>query len=74
MEFEIEGISCLMNKSHEIYLFGMVIDWENGLNNRGFTYKTRMQHHLWLRHELWNLTLLFNFHLQFLLVPGILSS
>jgi iron-sulfur cluster assembly protein len=39
LEFEIEGIPCLLNKAHEIYLFGMVIDWENGLNNRGFTYK-----------------------------------
>ena len=38
-QFEIEGISCIMNKSHEMYLFGMEIDWQEGLNNRGFTFK-----------------------------------
>jgi iron-sulfur cluster assembly protein len=38
-EFEIEGISCVMNRSHEIYLYGMQIDWQDGLNNRGFTFK-----------------------------------
>jgi iron-sulfur cluster assembly protein len=39
MKFEIEDISCIMNKSHEMYLYGMEIDWEDGLNNRGFTFK-----------------------------------
>jgi iron-sulfur cluster assembly protein len=39
VDFEIEGIHCIMNKSHELYLFGMEIDWENGLNNRGFTFQ-----------------------------------
>ena len=38
-EFEIEGIKCVMNKSHEMYLYGMQVDWEDGLNNRGFTFK-----------------------------------
>jgi iron-sulfur cluster assembly protein len=37
--FDIEGISCIMNKAHEIYLLGMQIDWVEGLNNRGFTFK-----------------------------------
>ena len=37
--FEIEGISCVMEKSHEIYLFGMEVDWKDGLSNRGFTFK-----------------------------------
>jgi iron-sulfur cluster assembly protein len=37
--FEIEGIPCIMNKSHEIYLVGMLIDWQDGLNNRGFTFR-----------------------------------
>ncbi len=37
-EFQIEGINCVMNKSHEIYLFGMQVDWQDGLNNRGFTF------------------------------------
>ncbi|HYM94704.1 MAG TPA: iron-sulfur cluster assembly accessory protein [Chitinophagaceae bacterium] len=38
-DFEIEGIKCIMNKAHEIYLYGMEVDWEDGLNNRGFTFK-----------------------------------
>jgi iron-sulfur cluster assembly protein len=37
--FEIDGISCILNKAHEIYLYGMQIDWEDGLNNRGFSFK-----------------------------------
>lgn len=36
--FEIEGITCIMDKSHGMYLYGMQIDWDNGLNNRGFTF------------------------------------
>lgn len=36
--FEIEGISCVMNKSHGIYLMGMEVDWQDGLNSRGFTF------------------------------------
>ena len=38
-EFEIDGIPCIMDKSHEIYLYGMQVDWQDGLNNRGFTFK-----------------------------------
>ena len=38
-EFEVEGIKCVMNKAHEMYLYGMQVDWEDGLNNRGFTFK-----------------------------------
>ena len=37
--FQIEGIDCSMDKAHEMYLFGMVVDWQDGLNNRGFTFK-----------------------------------
>ena len=37
-EFEIEGVTCIMNKAHEIYLLGMQIDWQDGLNARGFTF------------------------------------
>ena len=37
-EFELEGIRCIMNKAHEMYLAGIEIDWEEGLNNRGFTF------------------------------------
>lgn len=39
MHFEVEGISCIMEKSHEMYLLGMQVDWQDGLNNRGFTFK-----------------------------------
>lgn len=39
IEFEIAGIRCIMNKAHEMYLFGIVIDWQEGLNNRGFVFK-----------------------------------
>ncbi len=38
-EFQIDGIICVMNKAHEMYLFGMQVDWQDGLNNRGFTFK-----------------------------------
>jgi len=37
--FEIESIACIMDKSHELYLYGMEIDWQDGLNNRGFVFK-----------------------------------
>lgn len=36
--FEIEGIPCIMEKSHGIYLTGMEVDWQGGLNSRGFTF------------------------------------
>jgi len=37
--FEIEGIPCIMEKAHGIYLTGMEVDWQGGLNSRGFTFK-----------------------------------
>ena len=37
--FEIEGIPCIMDRSHGIYLMGMEVDWQGGLNSRGFTFK-----------------------------------
>ncbi len=36
--FETNGIQCIIDKSHKIYLEGMEIHWDNGLNNRGFTF------------------------------------
>ena len=36
--FEIDGISCIMESAHAIYLMGMEIDWQGGLNSRGFTF------------------------------------
>jgi iron-sulfur cluster assembly protein len=38
-EYEFEGVHYVMDKAHEMYLFGMEINWENGLNNRGFDFK-----------------------------------
>ena len=38
-KFEIEGIPFIMEKTHGIYLMGMEIDWQGGLNSRGFTFK-----------------------------------
>ena len=38
-DFEFEGLPFVMNKSHGIYLMGMEIDWQDGLNSRGFTFK-----------------------------------
>lgn len=37
-EYEVNGVGFIMDKSHELYLAGMEIDWQNGLNNRGFTF------------------------------------
>jgi len=37
--YEFEGVPFVMEKAHELYLMGMQIDWENGLNNRGFAFK-----------------------------------
>ena len=38
-EFEVDGIKFLMNPSHAIYLAGMEIDYQVGLNARGFVFK-----------------------------------
>lgn len=36
--FFIDGISCIINPAHLIYLNNMEINWEGGLNARGFTF------------------------------------
>lgn len=36
--FEIDNIPCIMDPAHAIYLKGMEINWEGGLNSRGFTF------------------------------------
>ncbi len=36
--YEINGVKVFMQKSHAIYLLGIEIDWEDGLNNRGFSF------------------------------------
>ncbi len=37
--FEIEGIPVVMKNAHGIYLFGMEVDYSDGLNARGFVFK-----------------------------------
>lgn len=37
--YEVDSISFIMEKAHSIYLVGMEIDWQGGLNSRGFTFK-----------------------------------
>jgi len=37
--FESNTLSFIMNPSHGIYLSGMEVDWEDGLNARGFSFK-----------------------------------
>ncbi len=37
-QFSIEGLLCFMNYSDELYLYGMQVDWQGGLNSRGFTF------------------------------------
>jgi iron-sulfur cluster assembly protein len=36
--YDFEGLEFIMNKSHGLYLFGMQVDWQDGLNSRGFTF------------------------------------
>lgn len=36
--FDISGIPVVMDKAHGIYLMGMEVDWQGGLNSRGFTF------------------------------------
>jgi iron-sulfur cluster assembly protein len=36
--FEIDGLKIYMNKAHALYLAGMEIAYENGLNARGFSF------------------------------------
>jgi iron-sulfur cluster assembly protein len=37
-EYLIDGIKVFMNKAHGLYLVGMQIDFQDGLNARGFTF------------------------------------
>jgi iron-sulfur cluster assembly protein len=36
--YEIEGIPVVMKRSHGLYLLGMEVDFQHGLNARGFTF------------------------------------
>lgn len=37
-EYDLEGIRIFMHKAHGLYLAGMEIDFQDGLNARGFTF------------------------------------
>ena len=36
--YQAEGFNFIMEQAHEMYLYGMQIDWQGGLNSRGFTF------------------------------------
>lgn len=38
-EYDSDGFRFVIENSHEIYLVGMQIDWQGGLNSRGFTFE-----------------------------------
>jgi iron-sulfur cluster assembly accessory protein len=38
VEYHFDDLTFIMEKAHEIYLLGMQIDWQGGLNSRGFTF------------------------------------
>jgi len=37
-EYSIDGIKVFMHKAHGLYLAGMQVDFQDGLNARGFTF------------------------------------
>ena len=37
-DYDYEGLQFIMDKAHEMYLYGMEVNWEGGLNSRGFTF------------------------------------
>lgn len=37
--YEFDGLTFVIDKAHELYLYGMEIDWQGGLNSRGFTFQ-----------------------------------
>jgi iron-sulfur cluster assembly protein len=39
MEFEVDGIVVFMDKRHGLYLMDTVVDYQDGLNARGFTFE-----------------------------------
>lgn len=36
--YDINGLKVIIDKSHNLYLAGMQVDWQGGLNSRGFTF------------------------------------
>lgn len=37
--YTFDTLAFIMEPAHEMYLYGMEIDWQGGLNSRGFTFK-----------------------------------
>ena len=37
-EFDVNGLTVIMNKAHQLYLAGIEIDYKNGLDARGFIF------------------------------------
>lgn len=37
--YTADGLIYIIDPSHEMYLFGMEVHYENGLNSRGFTFQ-----------------------------------
>jgi iron-sulfur cluster assembly protein len=38
MQYDLDGFSFIMDPAHEMYLYGMEVNFEGGLNSRGFTF------------------------------------
>jgi iron-sulfur cluster assembly accessory protein len=38
-EFDINGVPVVLNPAHEMYILGMEVQFEGGLNSRGFEFK-----------------------------------
>ncbi len=36
--YDIEGVPVIMTPAHGMYLFGMEVDYQGGLNSRGFVF------------------------------------
>lgn len=36
--FDIDGLTLIMDKKHGMYVMGMEVDFQDGLNARGFTF------------------------------------
>ena len=37
--YEVDDVPFVIDNAHSIYLLGMEVEWEGGLNSRGFTFK-----------------------------------
>jgi iron-sulfur cluster assembly protein len=37
--YSIDGLTVFIDRAQSMYLIGMVIDWHDGLNNRGFVFE-----------------------------------